>query len=337
MRIVIDGDETEFACRPQQTMLAAALDAGADWPFGCRVGMCGRCRCQVIDGKTQPLNPYEPVLTSEEVADGHVLACRALPITDVCVSSAHIDALRSSREAASVTRVAGIRALTPLVTELTLEFVDDAPVWEAGQYASLSVPGVVDGRNFSFASACRGDGVATFVVRCFEGGLFSDWLGNTAEIGSTVTVGPPIGQYHLRQIPDPLLCLCAGTGIAPVLAILEEIASGAFSPRAVRVVIAARDMEHLAGLDRLQKLAKGWPIDGGCEVIPVLSRQSNPAPDVLQGHLFDHFDALLDGFRRATVLMAGPPGLVEATELQLRKAGFPADQLIADRFLPAWR
>jgi len=203
------------------------------------------------------------------------------------------------------------------------------------------VPGVVDGRNFSFASACRGDGLATFVVRQFDGGVFGDWLGKTAVIGSTVTVGPPIGQYHLRQIPDPLLCLCAGTGVAPVLAIMEEIASGAFSPRVVRVVIAARDMEHLVGLDRLRNLAESWPIADGCEVIPVLSRQTNPVADVLvahvfHGHLFDHFDRLLDGFGRATVLMAGPPGLVEATELQLRKTGFTADQLIVDRFLPAW-
>lgn len=346
MRIVVEGEQTEFACRPQQTLLAAALDAGVDWPHGCRVGMCGRCRCQVVDGKTKALNPYEPVLTPGEVADGHVLACRALPITDVHVSSSHIKRLRSDREKASVAKIAAIEALTPLVTSLTVEFVEDSPVWEAGQYASLSVPGVVDGRNFSFAGACRGDGFATFVVRRFDGGLFSDWLGRVAEIGSTVTVGPPIGQYHLRQIPDPLLCLCAGTGIAPVLAILEEIVSGAFSPRVVRVVIAARDKEHLVGLDRLQRLAKRWPIDGGFELVPVLSRQNEPAPDVLEldvlkanfleGHLFDHFERLLEGFRNATVLMAGPPGLVEATELQLLKAGFASDQLIIDRFLPAW-
>ncbi len=336
MRITVQGQRESFSSRGQQTLLAAALDAGADWPYGCRVGMCGRCRCRVVAGKTQALNNYEPVLTADEIEQGYVLACRAVAVTDVEVSSSHIDELNAAREAAHRATVHAVRDLTPLVKELQIEFTGSAPVWEAGQYAGLSVPGLVDARNFSFASACRGDGFATFIIRHFEDGIFSQWLTRDAARGAALTVGPPNGQYHLRQIPDPLLCFCAGTGIAPVLAILEEIVSGAFSPRQCRVVIAARDKAHLAGLDRLQDLATRWPIADGLELVFVLSRQSDPVPDALHGHLFDHFERLVEGYGNATVLIAGPPGLVEATELGLLKSGFHGDQLITDRFLPAW-
>ena len=61
-------------------MLDVLLDAGLPAPYSCREGACSACACQVLDGEVKMLR--NEVLEKEDLAEGFVLACQAVPITD---------------------------------------------------------------------------------------------------------------------------------------------------------------------------------------------------------------------------------------------------------------
>ena len=63
----------------EETILNATLRARPDAPYSCTGGVCGTCRARVVSGEVKMIRNY--ALEPEEVANGIVLACQALPVT----------------------------------------------------------------------------------------------------------------------------------------------------------------------------------------------------------------------------------------------------------------
>jgi len=338
-RVTVAETAEAFVVKPNQTLLQAALDAGLNWSFGCRVGICGSCRCQVLDGQVTALTDFGSVLDRRQVDAGHVLACRALLESDAVVTA---DALTAAAGAAGDLQatVAEVRQLTPLVLELNVTLEQPfANGYTAGQYARLSasVPAQLPPRCFSFATACRGDARLRFYIRQFPEGQWGEWLTQQDCRGSSLWVSQPLGGFTLRDSGRAALFICGGTGLAPILAMLEEMASHPARRRPVRLVYAARDQAHLFAQATITRLKQAWPDDMPFEFMPVLSRE--PATSRwsgLRGHIFDHLPALTAGFEGADAYLCGPPGLVDAAQLYLVKAGWDLTDVHTDRFLPAF-
>jgi len=84
--IVRDGlrREIDFS-RDQPSILDAASAAGLEVPFSCTSGVCGTCRCKVMEGEVRMERNF--ALDKAEVANGFVLACQAHPLTERVVLS----------------------------------------------------------------------------------------------------------------------------------------------------------------------------------------------------------------------------------------------------------
>ena len=67
---------------PGQTLLQAALAHGVDWPRSCRNGTCRTCLGRLGQGSVRYTIEW-PGLSAEEKAEGCVLPCVALPLSDV--------------------------------------------------------------------------------------------------------------------------------------------------------------------------------------------------------------------------------------------------------------
>ncbi len=64
----------------QGSILENARAAGLQTPFACKAGVCATCRAKLIDGKVHMKANYG--LSPEEVAQGYILTCQAVPLTD---------------------------------------------------------------------------------------------------------------------------------------------------------------------------------------------------------------------------------------------------------------
>lgn len=69
----------------QPSILDSAAASGMELPFSCTSGVCGTCRCKVLEGEVRMERNY--ALDKNEVASGFVLACQAHPISDRVVLS----------------------------------------------------------------------------------------------------------------------------------------------------------------------------------------------------------------------------------------------------------
>ena len=228
--------------------------------------------------------------------------------------------------------------VTPLVQLIEVELDHPHPHgYAGGQYTRLEVPGVVPPRCFSFANACRGDGRLRFLVRVFPGGRLGEWLSQEDRCGQRLRVGRPLGHFLFRDHHRPALFFAGGTGLAPILAMLEELASlpAAQHPQ-VRVVFAARDQQHLFHRRFLEPIVNRWAIGTSIDFVSVLSREPRPSSwKGLRGHFFEHLALLTAGFENADTYLCGPPGLVDAMKFYLVKRGFDRTRISADRFLPS--
>lgn len=67
----------------QSTLLDQSEEAGVNIPYSCRGGKCGRCKTKLLSGEVKVLNNQG--LFENEIAEGYILACSAIPETDISV------------------------------------------------------------------------------------------------------------------------------------------------------------------------------------------------------------------------------------------------------------
>ncbi|MGL6082626.1 MAG: 1,2-phenylacetyl-CoA epoxidase subunit PaaE [Gammaproteobacteria bacterium] len=80
VNIILDGRELIVEVSKQDdSILDAALRAGADLPYACKGGVCATCKCKVLEGQVEMAVNYS--LEEDEIQRGYVLSCQARPTT----------------------------------------------------------------------------------------------------------------------------------------------------------------------------------------------------------------------------------------------------------------
>ena len=62
-------------------MLDVMIDAGLAASYSCREGVCGACACRLVSGKVEMA--HNEVLEDEDLADGYILACQSVAVTEL--------------------------------------------------------------------------------------------------------------------------------------------------------------------------------------------------------------------------------------------------------------
>lgn len=204
---------------------------------------------------------------------------------------------------------------------------DQAYPYRAGQYTSLETPWWPRvWRHFSFASAPRPDGLLTFHVKAVQAGWVSNALVHRAAPGDVLRLGPAAGSMTVDHTAGAeLLCLGGGTGIAPIRALVEELAEHGTPVRSVELFYGARRAVELYDLDGLRDLARRhrW-----LTVRPVLSG-TGPTEGALTGELPEVVGRFGPWAGREAFL-SGPPAMVRRGVGVLLRAGVPAERIRHD-------
>jgi ferredoxin len=75
--IELDRRTTTAIYRTGDTLLQTARSAGLQAPYSCETGSCGTCMARIVEGSARMVN--NDALEDDEVAEGWVLTCQALP------------------------------------------------------------------------------------------------------------------------------------------------------------------------------------------------------------------------------------------------------------------
>jgi NAD(P)H-flavin reductase len=194
-------------------------------------------------------------------------------------------------------------------------------------------------RYYSMANAPRADHTLDFHVRLVDGGLISQTLVRTLRVGDWVRLGPPIGTLTLGQESERDILLVAGsTGLAPIKAILEQIARRTTPPR-VHLFFGAQTADALYDLEDLGKRAAESP---WLTVVPAVSASGDTVPSAGDAHGAQH-GVLPDVVARHghwaehDAYVCGSPDMVVATTERLAQLGLPRNRIRLESFADAQR
>lgn len=261
------------------------------------------------------LSRYAATVWSPEVEAAWVRAYTT--ISQVMIDAAAADELRSP--AWWYAQIVSHDLRTPDVAVLTVR-PDQPYPFLAGQYTSVETPWWPRvWRHYSFASAPRSDGLLTFHVKAVPAGWVSNALVHRARPGDVIRLGPPSGSMTVDHTTNSgLLCLGGGTGIAPIKALVEDVAERG-ERRPVEVFYGARTDHDLYDIDTMLRLQQSHP---WLSVRAVIDQRAHiQLPDALRDYgPWNEYDAYL----------SGPPGMVRSSIDTLRDIGVPSSRIRHD-------
>jgi CDP-4-dehydro-6-deoxyglucose reductase len=315
----------EFDSADTETLLDAALKGEVVWGYSCRTGRCSSCKAQLVDGDTSTLHP-ELGLSEDEKSAGWILTCVRTATSDVTLKVEDLGDVVLPTPKTVPCRINRLRKLADDVLAVTLR-MPPATVFDflPGQYIDLIGPDGVR-RAYSVANAAREDKTIDLHIREMSGGAMSGHLFGAAAENDLLRLYGPLGTFFLRDATDQdLVFLATGTGIAPVRAILEALATDTtHTPRSVRVYWGGR---HEADL---YWTPEEWPPEW--RFIRVLSR-GDETWEGARGYVQDVLVA--DGLDAAntTVYACGSDDMIHSARTALAAQGLDEHRFFSDAFV----
>ncbi|MFI1972137.1 globin domain-containing protein [Streptomyces cinnamoneus] len=197
--------------------------------------------------------------------------------------------------------------------------------YAAGQYVSVETPWWPKRwRYYSVANAPREDGTLTLHVRAVAGGSVSNALVHRAAVGDVLQLGPPMGDMVLDVATDQsdLLLVAGGTGLAPIRALIEEVARRG-GRHQVDLFLGARTSAELYGVDDMLRMAQRhhWLTIRGAVSHEHIPGIRGSLPDVLAqyGPWYEH-----------DVFLSGPAQMIVSAKETLTLSGTPAHRIHHD-------
>lgn len=185
-------------------------------------------------------------------------------------------------------------------------------------------------RYFSPANAPRRDGTIDLHVQQIDGGQVSPTVVRSLKVGDTLKLGAPVGERLTWRADDrkDLLMVAGGTGLAPLLAVIEQIDNEWQWSRAapqVHLLHGVRMPWHLYDRPRLRELARTRPWFDYTEVV-----SDDPSYPGTRGKVGTV--AARQALTGRTAMVCGGPQMVAHTLEQLTGRGMHPEHITYEHF-----
>ncbi|MFB6618587.1 globin domain-containing protein [Streptomyces sp. NPDC085524] len=194
-----------------------------------------------------------------------------------------------------------------------------------GQYTSVCSERVpTTWRTYSIGNAPRPDGTVDLHVSRVDRGRLSTFLVRDTLPGDVLRLAAAGGRMTFRREGRPVSLIAAGTGWAPVRAMLEELAEHP-PDQDVRLFVVARDAAHLYDRPLIDEYAAACDWLGVTYITPAPGRHRNQATDRLVTALANR-----GLWPDQDVYVSGPPPFISETARLLEELGAPPDRIFHD-------
>lgn len=326
MKRVVLANGKAFDVEDDETILDGALRSGVNLEYSCRTGRCGVCKSGVRSGATRE-KFFEFGLTDEDREKNAILVCARTASEDVVLDVCDLGDVVIPPRKISPCRISSLERPRDDVLRVGLRLPPADPLkFLAGQYVDVTAKNGTR-RSYSIANAPRADGTLELHIRRVEGGAMSRYWFETAAVNDLLRVSGPQGTFFLREREvSTLVLLATGTGIAPIKAILEDLAAVEVDrrPRRIMVLWGGRAASDLYWDPR----SVGLELD----YIPVVSR-----PDAswsgAEGHVQDVLVSSGSIMNDAVVYACGSVRMIESARRTLVGVGLDSHAFHSDAFV----
>ena len=322
-----DGITRFIKVGPRETVADASYKARINIPLDCRDGACGTCKAFCESGTFDGGDYIEEALTDDEAEKGFCLPCQMVPESDLVLQIPTTSDVAKTAATVYESTLTEIRRISETTYAFSLELENRNELsFLPGQYVNIEVPGSNgQTRSYSFSS---GPEVSTlsFLIRITDGGLMSTYMRDVAQVGDRITFTGPMGSFFLREPKRQALLLAGGTGLAPLLAILEKLA-GMHNPYPVHLIYGVNADTDLVEIDVLEDYKSR--IDGFTFDYCVGDPNSTAEK---KGYVTNHFEPhhLAEG--DVDIYLCGPPPMVEGVRRFLEGEGVKPQNFYFEKF-----
>jgi benzoate/toluate 1,2-dioxygenase reductase subunit len=157
----------------------------------------------------------------------------------------------------------------------------------------------------------------------------SSYLTNLAKPGDELSLTGPLGTFYLRDVTRPLLMLAGGTGLAPFLAMLEELQrKGATQP--IHMIYGVTSDADLVETSKLDAFASTIP---SFTYVTVVADAASPHER--KGYVTHHLPDSALHCGNVDIYLCGPPPMVDAVRGHLSAQGITPANFYFEKFNPS--
>ncbi len=329
-RVAIVDTDISFDVTAGERILTAALRAGAWLPFECGWGSCGTCKVTLIEGEVETLFPDAPAISPRDARRNKILACQSSPVSDLVIKPTWVEGV--PREGMATQRCPATLTVKdeigPAIFRLGFT-LEHAVAFHEGQHAVIEVGGHNNhgGLRRCYSMSNRpGTTTAEFIMKRYDGKPGSEAF-SALSLGDDVVIEMPYGEMWLRDTDAPVCLVAGGTGIAPILSMVQQLSADR-DPRPVTVVYGANMLDELVCWEDLAALSGELP---NSMLVGALATP-HPGWEGVEGLVTHALEPMLDDLSPADFYIAGPPVMTNAVRAQLSDAGIQLDRIRYDSF-----
>lgn len=323
----------KFEANTDETLLEAAQAAGINIPSSCKLGRCSTCKVKLLSGKTIPIGT-ETGLTAGELSEGWILSCIHQVVSSSTIQTGELLTTRLPPERTLPCKISNIERRLDgiLIVRLQLPPKTKLQIF-AGQFLDIIIPGG-ERRSYSLASIIREDNTFDIHVKAIPNGILSYYWFNVAKEGDLLRINGPRGSFFLRRgsAHKDVIFLATGTGVAPVNAILQSIATDSRcadnKPNSISLYWGMRRRDQFYWAAPKSEQIAGIPF----HYVPVVSREKSFRGGKL-GYVYDALLADKSDFSNCNVYACGSSRMISDAHTKLTKAGLPPNHFYSDAFV----
>ncbi|MCV7299300.1 ferredoxin--NADP reductase [Mycobacterium barrassiae] len=195
--------------------------------------------------------------------------------------------------------------------------------YQAGQYLTLQVEVAGDEhrRCYSMSSFPYNGNDLQITVKRDPGGLVSNWLNDTAEVGDEVRAAPPDGRFVLGEADRDIVAFAGGSGITPIFSLIGSALIN--TDRRIALLYANRNRQSVIFDESLTALAAA-----NHQRLELTHHYDDEAGVVQPAAV----EALIPDGGDADYYICGPGPFMDVVETTLLDNGIPRERLHLERF-----
>lgn len=316
----------DFSSIDGKTILDSALSSELVFEYSCKSGQCGTCKTTLLEGEV--IEIQEQLALNKEDANNQFLTCCCVAASDILIDASDLSAMHGVVVKILPARINSLELLSEDIMQVKLRMPPASNfVFLEGQFIDIIGPNSVR-RSYSIASISSNKEIILLIKRV-KGGELSNYWFNEAKSSDLLRIEGPKGTFFLRDRAKPLVFLATGTGIAPIISILDGLDSNPDFNQTENISLfwGNRVQRDFVWKPNFKKI--------NVDFYPIISRKDDEWKGQV-GYVQDVALRVSDSARKVNVYACGASEMINSAKFSFVGAGLSESDFYSDAFVQSY-
>jgi CDP-4-dehydro-6-deoxyglucose reductase, E3 len=308
------------------SILESALSAGLFFDYSCKNGRCGSCKTTLLKGEI--IEIQKQLALDGKDANDQFLTCCCMAVSDILIDAIDLSAMHGIEIKILPTRINSLRLLSEDIMQVKLRLPPASNfVFLEGQFIDIIGPNSIR-RSYSIASISSNNEII-LLIKKVKNGKFSNYWFNEAKSNDLLRIEGPKGTFFLRDRTKPLVFLATGTGIAPIISILDGLDSQSDYNQTENISLfwGNRVQQDFVWKPSFKKI--------DVDFYPIISRKDDNWKGEI-GYVQDVALRIFDNAQKINIYTCGASEMISSAKVSFVRAGLSEKDFYSDAFVQSY-